>query len=427
MDLERDLASVKHNGIRVHNPIGSRGQGDTAILPESVRAVIEDAEVDHVLKNMEFRNFLKDMFRRNQLKELLWKYREIFTGVGRIVGVRHKIALKPNVNPVCGTLRRRSPKEEEVERAAMEKPVQMGVLEPAVSPWAENNVFVRKKDGGIRVTSDFRRLNDPTITDSYPMENVRDTLDWLATKRVFPVFDLKEVFYQVELDPTSKQCTTIRTVLGLLQFTRLPQGLKNSPGTFQRILNMNLGDRKGKDVSAFMDHTSIGTATEYEHLESLSFVLNLLYECGVRLKLSKCEFGARWAEILGHVVDEQGLRSSDKHTKAIRALVEPRSGDELMRFVGLVNYFADFIDHFAETAAPLYEVLKGTGFSKKRRHRQRLIIPDWDERWGHPQRKAWLELKLALSNPEVLAAPVRGASKKVMTNASSYSLGGVLL
>ena len=182
--------------------------------------------------------------------------------------------------------------------------------------------------------SDFRRLNDLTITDSYPMENVRDTLDWLATKSLFSVFDLKYGVHQVELDPSSKKCTTIRTVIGLLQFTRLPQGLTHSSGTFERILNMILGNRKGRDVLAFMDDTSLGTETENEHLKSLAFVLDLLYENGVRLKLSKCEFGVLRAEILGHVVDENGLRPSEKHVEAIRALEEPRSGDELMLFLG---------------------------------------------------------------------------------------------
>ena len=231
----------------------------------------------------------------------------------------------------------------------------------------------------------------------------------------------------MELDPSSKECTAIRTVIGLLQFTRLPQELKSSPGTFQRILNMILGNRKSRDVLAFMDDTSIGTATENKHLKSLAFVLDLLYENGVRLKLSKCEFGVRRAEILGHVVDENGLRPSDKHVEAIRALGESRSGDELMRLLGLVNYFADFVDHFAEMAAPLYEVLKGTGFSEKRRHGKRLVILDWKDRWGKPQRMAWQELKSELSNPEVLAAPVRGAPKKFMTDASSHGLSGVLL
>ena len=162
-------------------------------------------------------------------------------------------------------------------------------------------------------------------------------------------------------------------------------------------------------------------------LESRSAILDLLFEAGVRLKLFKCEFGVRSAEILGNVVDERGLRPSDKHVEAIRALEMPRSGDELMRFLGLLNYFADFVDHFAETAAPLYEVLKGTGFSKKRKHGQKLVIPDWKQRWGEKQEREWKELKDALADPEILAAPKRGAAKRVMTDASAYGLGGVLL
>lgn len=81
--------------------------------------------------------------------------------------------------------------------------VKMGVLEPAVSQWAANNVFVRKNDGGIRVTSDFRRLNDLKVTGSNPIENVRDTLDWRATKKVFLVFELTNRFDQMERDPSS--------------------------------------------------------------------------------------------------------------------------------------------------------------------------------------------------------------------------------
>lgn len=190
---------------------------------------------------------------------------------------------------------------------------------------------------------------------------------------------------------------------------------------------MILGDRKGRDVLVFIDDTSIGTETEEKHLESLESVLDLLFGCGVRLKLSKCEFGVRRAEILGHMVDENGLRPSDKHVESIRALTEPQSGDELMRFLGLVNYFAGFIDHYAESAAPLYDVLKGTGFSKKRRHGQRFLIADWEQRWGKTQTEAWKELKAALSDPQILAAPRRGAPKRMMTDASAYGLGGVLL
>ena len=176
-----------------------------------------------------------------------------------------------------------------------------------------------------------------------------------------------------------------------------------------------------------MDDTSVGTETEEQHLSSLESLLDTLLHAGIRLKLSKCRFGVRSTEILGHRIDGKGLHPSEAHVEAIGRLVEPASGNELMRFLGLVNFFSDFIDHFAETAAPLYEVLKGTGFSKKRKHVQKFKIHDWDLRWGVVQRNAWKALKEALRNPEILVAPRRGMVKKVMTDASSYEPGGFLL
>ncbi len=90
----------------------------------------------------------------------------------------------------------------------------------------------------------------------------------------------------------------------------------------------------------------------------------MLDKAGVRLKLSKCVFGVREISILGHIVNQEGLQPSAGHVAAIRALVEPASGEELMRFLGLVNYFASFVDHFSEAAKPLYDVLKARPFRR---------------------------------------------------------------
>ena len=80
------------------------------------------------------------------------------------------------------------------------------------------------------------------------MEDFHNTPDWLVSKKFYSKFDLKDGFYHVELDVDSKPLTDVRTVLGLLQYPRLRQGFKNSPGTFQRIVNLILRGRKGKEV-----------------------------------------------------------------------------------------------------------------------------------------------------------------------------------
>ena len=181
------------------------------------------------------------------------------------------------------------------------------------------------------------------------------------------------------------------------------------------------------DIWAFIDDVSLGTATADEHLQSVDSALKTFYDAGARLKLSKCQFGVRQAEILGHQIDQNGIKPSHAHVQAIKRLVEPGGGEELMRFLGLMNFFSDFIDHFSENSRPLHEVLVGTGFNKKKKRGQRLQIPDWDRRWGAQQRRAWKDLKGVLGDPDFLAAPKRGASKRLMTDARAYGIGGVLL
>ena len=142
-------------------------------------------------------------------------------------------------------VRRRSLKEEELERTAVHKLVRMGFVGYASSPWESCNFFVWKKDGFTRGNSDFGGLNAVTVEDSYPMGNVRSTLNCMCRKRTFSTFDLKDGFFQVSLSKESRDYTAIRTTFGLLRYVRLPQGLKNSPAVFQRLVNAILASRKG--------------------------------------------------------------------------------------------------------------------------------------------------------------------------------------
>lgn len=133
------------------------------------------------------------------------------------------------------------------------------------------------------------------MTGSYPIENVRDTLDWLANRKTFSTFDLKDGFFQVKPEDESKPLTTIRT--GLVHYNRLPQGLKNSPGKLQRIVNAILGDRKRRGVMYIMDDTIVDTETEHAHSKALESILDILIAVIVTLKLAKCRFGVRSTEI----------------------------------------------------------------------------------------------------------------------------------
>lgn len=424
MDLDNLQCSIrfrnrKYRGrLELANPENS----------ESISAVIEDEDVDDHIKHMDLSDFHSDNLIQENLRNVLWKHREVFKGMGCVKGYEHEIKLKPGTKPIAHPIRRRSPAERKTEEETMRRLLGMGILEPSESEWASNNVFVPKKDHGTRCTSDFRSLNACTIPDQYPMERVEETVEWLAMKKYFSLFDLKDGFFHVLLHLKSRPLTAIRTVIGLLQYTRLPQGLRNSPAVFQRIVNLMLGPLKGKCVWAFIDDGCIGSETPEEHIKDLDEVLSRLKEGGMRIKLSKCRIGKRDVEILGHRVDENGVRPSEGHVEAVKGLKEPTNLKELLRFLGLMNYFSSFIPFFSDRAKPLYEILKGSGFNKKKSMRKKTMENfNFASRWNMEQQNAWRDLKLELSNPNILAAPDNSKSKVLMADASDYGIGAVLL
>lgn len=137
--------------------------------------------------------------------------------------------------------------------------------------------------------------------------------------------------------------------------------------------------------------------------------------------------GVHEVDALGHGVSSEEVAPSAVYVESIKTLEEPRTGEQLMRFLGLANYFLQSMDHFAEHARSLYNVLENTGFSRKRRHGQRFITLDWKQRWGQKQTEWWNVLEQTLSGPKILCSPRRKTSKQVMTDANTYGLGGVLL
>jgi len=146
-------------------------------------------------------------------------------------------------------------------------------------------------------------------------------------------------YFQVVLDEEPRFLTAVRTVLGLFQYCRLPQGMKNCCFVFQSIVNTVLGDLKGRMLWAFMDDRSVGSSDEETHLVELELVLTRMQKSGMKLKLSKSRFGVRSVELLGHQITEEGLLPSEGHLRAIKELKDPRNGTKLLGFIGLVTYF----------------------------------------------------------------------------------------
>ena len=129
-----------------------------------------------------------------------------------------------------------------------------GVAEPSSSPWASPVVLVKKKDGSTRFCVDYRKLNDVTVKESYPLPTADSCFDALAGSRWFPTLDLSSGYWQVDMDVRDKQKTAFTTGSGgLYQFTVMPFGLCNAPATFERLMGRVLSGLPWEVCLAYLD------------------------------------------------------------------------------------------------------------------------------------------------------------------------------
>jgi Reverse transcriptase (RNA-dependent DNA polymerase). len=288
---------------------------------------------------------------------------------------------------------------------------QAGVIEPSQSPWSSPVVIVRKKDGKPRFCIDFRRINQISEKDAYPLPQVQATLDKLRGATYLSTLDLKNGYWQVPLTPESKAITAFTVPgRGLMQFRVLPFGLHSAPATFQRLLDRVLGPELEPNVFVYLDDIIIVSKTFNDHLKLIREVCQRLRHARLRLNIEKCRFCVNQLKYLGHLVDHRGIHTDPDKIDAIRTLKAPTNIREIRRFLGTVSWYRRFIKNFSRTARPLTQLLH-----KKAK---------W--KWTEEEEIAFQTLKQHLITAPVLACPDFGRPFTLQTDASEYGLGAVL-
>ena len=322
-------------------------------------------------------------------------------------GVKHYIPTTGR--PVQSRARRLEPEKLAKAKEELEKLCKLGVARRAKSEWASPLLVVAKPDGSSRVCGDYRRLNNQTIDDKYPVRALRDFNSDLHGKKIFSKIDLLKGYHQIPVAEEDVCKTGVITPFGLYVFPRTPFGLKNAGQDFQRLMDEILGDLPR--VFVYIDDILVASETPEQHLEDLKQVFQILSENGLVVNRAKCVLGKSSIEFLGYNVDTTGVSPLPDRVAAIRETKPPKTVKDLQSYLGMLNYYRRFIPHAAHHLYPLFEVLKGKPKTLN---------------WTPDCQKSFEASKEALAAATLLHHPIPGAQLNITSDASKRALGGVL-
>lgn len=355
---------------------------------------------------------------KQKILKICFQYKDIFhTPDAKLTSTsyfKHKIRTTDEEPVYTKTYRHPHIHKIEIEKQINEL-LDNNIIRPSTSPWCAPVWIVPKKPDSSgklkwRMVVDYRRLNEKTITDRYPIPNIEELLDKLGKCTYFSTLDLNSGFHQVQVDPSSIHKTAFSVERGHYEFLRMPFGLKNAPSTFQRLMDEILKGYINNICLVYMDDIIIfGTSLE-EHLQNIKLIFQRLRDTNLKVQVDKCEFLRKEIDFLGHLVTQEGIKPNPKKLKAITNYPLPKTTKQIKSFLGITGFYRKFIKNYAHIAKPLTNCLKK---GNKIQHTEEFL-------------NAFNTLKSLLTNPPILAYPDFEKPFLLTTDASNYALGAVL-
>jgi len=271
----------------------------------------------------------------------------------------HAIDVKEGFMPRKGKVYPLLREEREEVREFVKEQLRKGYIWPSKSPQTASVFFMGKKDGKKRMVQDYRYLNEWTIKNNYPLPLISDVLENIGTKKMFTKMDLRWGYNNVRIKEGNEWKAAFTTLEGSFEPTVMFFRLTNSPAMFQAMMNKLLRDltNTGK-VAVFIDNVIVGTETEEGHNELVVEVIRRLEENDLYVKLEKCKWKVREVEFLGVVIGPEGIKMEKEKVKGVLEWPTPKCVKDVQKFLGLANYYCQFIEGFAMVARPLHDTVK---------------------------------------------------------------------
>ena len=386
----------------------------TVDIPTEIQTTTTPNEKEESLFSLD--NSVLSGDNKNSFMEMLHKNRWAFatdiSELGHCTDLPMKIEIEPGNTPPTTRPYRASPKIQGIIDEQINEMLKAGVIEESDSPYSSPIVMVKKKCGSYRTCIDFRKINAMSIKRPFPLRTREHLFNLVACQKpvIFTSLDMLSGYWQLEMDPDSRQYTAFATQNNTYQFRRMPFGLTSAGWHFSRVITKIL---KGLDpliAATYLDDCLIFSASHEQHVKDVESVITRLASRGLRLNPKKCDFAVEECQFLGHVLTPQGVKPQQRLLDKIQDFPRPTNVRGVRRFLGLIQYYAAFIPNMSEMTKHLHK------FTKKgaRFH--------WDEY----AESNFTKLKKLLVSPPILVHVDYSRDLYLLTDASDDTIGAAL-
>ena len=322
----------------------------------------------------------------------------------------HKIPLHPNTQPPFGPIYSLSEPELKALKDYIKENLEKGFIRSSSSPAGAPILFVKKKDGSLRLCVDYRGLNNVTIKNRYPLPLINELIDRLHKAKYFTKIDLRGAYNLVRIASGEEWKTAFRTRYGHYEYLVMPFGLSNAPASFQHLINDVLSDYLDTFVVAYLDDILIFSDSLDEHVNHVKKVLQRLRENHLYAKEEKCEFHKKQTEFLGFLISSNGISMDHTKTSSIDSWPAPKNIKDIQSFLGFANFYRRFIKGFSQIVGPITRLLRKN--------------QPWD--WNQDAQTAFENLKKAFTSAPILRYYNPEFKCVLETDASDYAIGAIL-
>lgn len=331
-------------------------------------------------------------------------------GLGKTTLLQHRIDVG-TASPIKQRHHFVSPAILSILHAEVDAMLSRGIIEESHSAWSSPVLVVKKPDGKKRFCLDCRAVNNVTVKDAFPMPIIESILANLHETTFISSIDLKEAFWQVELEPGSRDKTAF-TVPGrpLYQFVRMPFGLCNAPQTLCRLMDKVIPTNLREFVFVYMDDLLVVSKDFETHISRLESVAKCLQNANLTINVRKSKFCMKEIRYLGHIVGHGCIKPDPSKVEAINNFPVPRTVRQVRSFLGMCGWYSRYMSGFAAIASPITDLLG--------KHAKFI--------WTEEAQIAFDELKTRLTSAPVLSHPDFERPFVIQCDASKTGVGGVL-